>query len=125
MKLLLVNPNTNAATTDRMVEIAREAAPPGVVIEGATAGFGAPLITEPGALAIAADAVEALARSADTRRFDGVIVAAFGDPGLDRIRALVPCPVTGIAEAGMADCSIEQTQPIEPPPQRPNFSIVR
>jgi Asp/Glu/hydantoin racemase len=105
LQLLLVNPNTNVATTERMVEIAREAAPPGVVIEGATAGFGAPLITEPGALAIAADAVEALVQSADTRRFDGVIVAAFGDPGLDRIRAIVPFPVTGIAEAGMAEAA--------------------
>ena len=110
MQFLLVNPNTNVATTERMVEIAREAAPPDAVIKGATAAFGVPLITEPSALAMAADAVEALVRSTDMRPFDGVIVAAFGDPGLDRIRALVPCRVTGIAEAGLAECSIDTTQ---------------
>jgi len=105
LQFLLVNPNTNVATTERMVEIARDAARPDVVIKGATAGFGVPLITEPSALAVAADAVEALVRSTDMRPFDGVIVAAFGDPGLDRIRALVPCPVTGIAEAGLAEAA--------------------
>ncbi len=37
--------------------------------------------------------------------FDGVIVAAFGDPGLARLRASIAVPVTGIAEAGMAEAA--------------------
>ena len=33
--------------------------------------------------------------------FSGVITAAFGDPGLEALRAALAVPVTGIAEAGM------------------------
>lgn len=105
MRLLLVNPNTTVATTERMVGIARAAAPSGVEIVGLTATFGAPLITEPRALAVAADAVEDAVRSADFGSIAGLVVAAFGDPGLDRLRRSVPCPVTGIAEAGLAEAA--------------------
>jgi Asp/Glu/hydantoin racemase len=34
-----------------------------------------------------------------------VIVAAFGDPGLAHLRRVLGCPVTGIAEAGMAEAA--------------------
>jgi allantoin racemase len=101
MRILLLNPNTSAATTARMVEIASLAAPPGVTVEGMTAPFGVPLITDPAALATAAKAVSAALASME-RMPDGVIVAAFGDPGLEAARATLPCPVVGIAEASMA-----------------------
>lgn len=105
MRLLLVNPNTSAATTAAMVAIAREAAPEGVLIEGATAAFGAALITDEATLATAAEAVAALAATLDPRNWDGMIVAAFGDPGLAALRARLPLPVTGIGEAGMAEAA--------------------
>lgn len=102
MRLLLVNPNTNAATTALMVGIAQGAAPPGVTIEGATAAAGAPLILDAAMLATAGQAVQALIAQTDLTPFAGVIIAAFGDPGLAAVRALTPLPVTGIAEAAMA-----------------------
>ena len=102
MRLLLVNPNTNAATTALMVGIAQGAAPPGVTIQGATAASGAPLILDAAMLATAAQAVQALIAQTDLTPFAGVIIAAFGDPGLAAARALTPLPVTGIAEAAMA-----------------------
>lgn len=104
MRILLLNPNTSAATTARMVEIASLAAPPGLTVEGMTAPFGAPLITDPDALAIAAEAVAAALASME-RMPDGVIIAAFGDPGLAAARASLPCPVMGIAEASMAQAA--------------------
>jgi Asp/Glu/hydantoin racemase len=103
MRLLLVNPNTSAATTDAMLAIAREAAPAGVSIEGATAPFGEPLITDEAALAVAAEAVQALVTGERVTGFDGVIVAAFGDPGLAALRSRLPVPATGLAEAGMGE----------------------
>jgi Asp/Glu/hydantoin racemase len=103
MRLILVNPNTSAATTAAMTAIAAEAAGAAATVEGLTAPFGVPLITEPGALRVAAEAVEALAPALS--RADAVIVAAFGDPGLARLRGLVAVPVTGIAEAGMAEAA--------------------
>lgn len=105
MRLLLVNPNTNAATTALMVGIAQGAAPAGVTIEGATAATGAPLILDTAMLGSAAAAVQALVAGTDLAPYAGVIVAAFGDPGLAATRALTPLPVTGIAEAAMADAA--------------------
>ena len=76
-RLLLINPNTSAATTAAMVAIARDAAPAGVLVEGATVAAGVPLITDEGALAMAADAVAAMAAGINPEHWDGVIVAAF------------------------------------------------
>lgn len=99
-KIALVNPNTSDATTAAMVEIAAEAVPEADII-GVTAPFGASMITDEVQLARGAEAVVSL----DPAVFDscaGVIVAAFGDPGLEGLREKLSFPVTGIAEAGMA-----------------------
>lgn len=99
MKIALVNPNTNTATTQVMVNIAQGAMPSPGIVEGVTATFGVPLITNETALEEAAQAVLSLA---DTlAAYDGVIVAAFGDPGLMALRGRLTCPVIGIAEASM------------------------
>lgn len=103
MKLALVNPNTSPETTRLMVEFVAEAAGAEVNVEGHTAPFGAPLITDRAALSVAAEAVLALAPSLS--HADAVIVAAFGDPGLDALRAALTVPVTGIAEAGMMEAA--------------------
>lgn len=99
MKIALINPNTNPKTTAAMCQIARQAAPAGVQIIGLTAPFGAPLIVNETALSEAALAVEALIDQ--LQDFDGVIVSAFGDPGLELLRDRLSCPVVGIAEAAM------------------------
>lgn len=98
--LALLNPNTSAATTRRMVEIAQEAAGTAAEVVGITAPFGAPLITHPEALATAREAVLSL-EDATFRGMAGVIVAAFGDPGADELAERLPVPVVGIAEASM------------------------
>lgn len=95
-RLALVNPNTSVRTTEAMLAIARRAAPGGVDFTGLTAPFGAPLITTASGLAEAGRAVASLAPEIDG---DGVIVAAFGDPGLDELRRRLTVPVTGIGEA--------------------------
>ncbi|MEO3472084.1 aspartate/glutamate racemase family protein [Roseomonas sp. CAU 1739] len=105
MRLLLVNPNTNARTTALMTQIATSAVPSGVSIEGATAATGAPLILDEAMLATAAGAVEALLAGTDLAPFAGVVVAAFGDPGLAAARQRSVVPVTGIAEAAMAEAA--------------------
>lgn len=99
MRIALVNPNTDVRVTEVMRGIAQRAAGAGVDLIGLTAPFGARLIADEVALAEAAGAVLAL-----TDRLsgcDGVIVAAFGDPGLEDLRARVACPIVGIAEASM------------------------
>ena len=96
--IILINPNTSTATTHTMVAIAQACAPAGVLIEGLTAPFGSPLITNAAQLACAAHAVIALTPSI---KADGVIVSAFGDPGCDELASLLACPVVGIGAASM------------------------
>lgn len=103
MRLVLINPNTSAATTEAMVAIAQAVVPADVAIFGMTAPWGVPLITNPEALAVAAEAV--IAMSDQIHDVDGVIVSAFGDPGLEALRARLSVPVTGIAEAGMVEAA--------------------
>ncbi|MEM1049935.1 MAG: aspartate/glutamate racemase family protein [Pseudomonadota bacterium] len=96
--VLLINPNGNAKTTRAMARIARKAAP-GLRLEGVTTKGGPKVITTPGELDRAANAVAARQIPA---RFVGVIVAAFGDPGRDALADRLDMPVIGIAEAGMS-----------------------
>ncbi|MCY7307599.1 MAG: aspartate/glutamate racemase family protein [Rhodoferax sp.] len=104
-QLLLINPNTNAATTRAMVAVARGAAGDQAQITGLTAVTGTDLICDEPALAAAADAVLALRPRIEARRIHGVIIAAFGDPGRALLAQGLPCPVTGIAEAGLAEAA--------------------
>jgi len=102
-RLLLINPNTNAGTTNMMRAIAQAAAPGGTIVDALSAPYGVPLITNPEALEQSARAVQALAGVIATTPPDGVIISAFGDPGLAALRLRLSCAVTGIAEAGMAE----------------------
>lgn len=105
MKLLLINPNTNGATTAAMQEIAQSAAPEGVSVLAASAPFGASLILDPQALAKSAQAVMALIAAGIAPDIEGIVIAAFGDPALDEARLATAIPVTGIAEASMREAA--------------------
>ena len=99
-EILLLNGNTNGEITDRMVAAATKIAP-GHRIMGRTAPFGEPYVSTPPAYSAAAHAVATMAAQIATERPApaAVVVACFGDPGLMAARALLPCPVIGMAEA--------------------------
>ena len=99
-RIVLVNPNTSEALTTLMVEIAREFAPACFRINGLTAPFGAPLLTNELELDEAVRAVSALAPEL-AQSADAIIVSAFGDPGADELATVLNRPVIGIAEASM------------------------
>ncbi len=104
--IILINPNTSSRTTDAMLAVARVALPLGSTIRGATAARGAAMILEEEALAVAADEVARIGPGA-AAGCDAVIVSAFGDPGVDRLRALLPAavPVIGIGEAALREAA--------------------
>jgi allantoin racemase len=106
VSVLLVNPNTNGATTRAMVEIALSSGT-GLDFVGRTAPFGAPMITEPEALATGARAVSAVLDETLAQRetVEGIIIAAFGDPGLDDARQRLTVPVCGIGEASFFEAA--------------------
>jgi allantoin racemase len=103
-RILLINPNSNQATTDMMVQIAQSAASDDIEIVGATAPHSPPMIVDPEALAASAPQVVeiGLALSKDV---SGIIISAFGDPGIADLRRQVSVPVVGIAEAAMLAAS--------------------
>ena len=105
MRLVLVNPNTNEETTAAMARIAQVHTPADTEIEALTAPFGVDFIDDPVALERSSHAVASLADNIASRAADGVIVAAFGDPGLAALRERLACPVTGIAEASMREAA--------------------
>jgi Asp/Glu/hydantoin racemase len=98
MNLLLINANTSADITAKLVGIARAMAPEGVTITGATGRFGARYIASRAASAIAAHAaIDAFAEHGEGA--DAVLIGCFGDPGLDALRELAQVPVLGLADA--------------------------
>jgi len=99
--LLLINPNTNSRTTQEMVDIAQRSADPDQLVEGATAASGASLISDSEKLSASEAEVISLARRADPEKYSGIIISAFGDPGLRELQNRLSIPVTGIAEAGI------------------------
>ena len=104
MKILLINPNTSTDTTAMMVAIARSCIPDGIVVTGTTATRGPPMITTQVALAAAAaEVVEIGIREA--AGVSGIIVGAFGDPGLATLQRSVSIPAVGICEAAMIDAA--------------------
>lgn len=104
MRLLLINANTTAALTDRLVTAARRIVANGVTVTGATARFGARYVATRSAYAIAAHATLDLYAERG-RDADVVVIACFGDPGLLALRELARAPVIGMAEASCREAA--------------------
>lgn len=110
--ILLINPNISELTTQMMVDIARACLadwPGGApAIHGLTMPHGVPMIVEEADLQAAAQAVGELALNQTELVADevcGVIVAAFGDPGVTTLRQRLAVPVVGIGEAAMREAA--------------------
>lgn len=98
-KFLIANPNTSERITQSMVEIARRLAGDRAEIVGATAPFGAPALETEADLETAELAVLSMMEAHED--CDGVLVAAFGDPGLHAARRASKVPVEGLGESGI------------------------
>jgi allantoin racemase len=104
-RVLLINPNSSSQTTAMMVAIAQSCVPDdGIVVTGVTATRGVPMIVTAEALADAADEVVEIGLR-EAPRACGIIVSAFGDPGLETLKRRVAIPVVGICEASMIEAA--------------------
>ncbi|WP_323767534.1 aspartate/glutamate racemase family protein [Marinovum sp.] len=100
MRLMLLNPNTTTALTERLVASARSILPDEVTLVPVTAERGFPYISSrPEAQLAGAEVLEIVA--AHLPAVDAVTIAAFGDPGLDAAREAFDLPITGMTEAAM------------------------
>jgi allantoin racemase len=98
MKLLLINPNTTRAITDRMLVEARKTAAPDTELEAVTGRFGAHYVASRASYTIAGHAaLDAYAEHSGA--VDGVVLACFGDPALAALKEIAHQPVVGMAEA--------------------------
>jgi allantoin racemase len=107
MKLLLVNPNTSAAMTAQIGAAAAEVAGAGTHITAVNPAFGPLSIEGHYDETIAAAGVAQLVR--DHEGHDAIVLACFGDPGLDAAREATTAPVLGVAEAAFHAASFLAT----------------
>lgn len=97
LDLLLLNANIDATMTERMVAQALRLHPG---CRGATVDAGARYISDAASLRVAARSVERFAEGLlEEQHPDALIVACFGDPGVRDLRARLPFPIIGLADA--------------------------
>ncbi len=104
LNLLLINPNTSRAMTQSMAAAARAVAAPGTQVLACQSAFGPASIEGHFEEAFAAAGVAEQMRLAPPH--DAVVIACFGDPGLDAAREATRAPVLGIAEAAFHAASM-------------------
>lgn len=102
--IVLINPNTSDKTTALMTGIARRYVPEGYSITAMTAESGVPMIVNVAELKASENGVIQMGLS-QANAAQGIIVSAFGDPGLETLRACVSIPVVGLCEASMIEAS--------------------
>jgi len=96
--IVIINPNSTAAMTEGMLEIARRTRP-GLSIEGWTSHDGPPAIQgrEDGAAAV--PPLLDLVRRAAEAEAGGIVIGCFDDTGLAEAARIAPCPVIGLGQA--------------------------
>ena len=100
MKLLIINPNISTATNHRIEAIAKPLMAPSASLEVVSAKSGVEFIeTIEQSNQTKSAVLEEV--SQNSQSVDGIIIAAFSDPGLMEAKKLSSCPVIGIAEASM------------------------
>ncbi len=105
MRLLIINPNSSASVTARIDAAGQAARQSGEQITTIRA-VGAPdLIVTPDD-ARAAERAVTQTLGAWRQPVDGVILASFGDTGLDAVRGQTRVPVVGIAQSAYAMASV-------------------
>jgi allantoin racemase len=102
--ILVINPNTSEEMTAAIDRVAQAAAGPGANVVTRRSEQGPHTIE--GALDAALGVAGMLAVvGAYTQPFDAVVVACFGDPGVDALRLLVRVPVVGIGAASFTQAA--------------------
>ena len=103
--VLLINPNTSRSTTEMMVALAQacfeQLERSDIHVQGLTAPQGPGMLTEMDELEQAASMADHPVVLSQARQSDGVIIGAFGDPGLEVLSGHIAVPVIGIGQAAM------------------------
>ena len=106
MRLLVVNPNTTAAMTEKIGDCARRFAAPGTEIIARNPPSGPVSIEGYYDEAISTPGLLEEVRRAEAEGVDATVVACFDDPAIGACRELASGPVIGICEAAMHAASM-------------------
>lgn len=104
-RILVINPNISEDVTKLIAAESKRAARPDTELIFDTAKFGVEYIETRMESVIAGYATACIAAER-AGEYDGVVVAAFGDPGLTGIKELLDCPVVGMTEAALASACL-------------------
>lgn len=106
--LLVINPNTSASVSALLQRHVQGASPLDVAVRSVTARFGAAYISDETSFAVASHATLdtwAAALTTPGPAPKAVLIGCFGDPGLLALRESCGLPVSGLAEAAMAQAA--------------------
>ena len=102
LKILIINPNTTAAMTRLVASHLQRALPHAQLVEATAPEGDAVIATQKAFDAAAVTSVRMLRHAIEEgAAFDAVLLACFGDPGLEAMRTATSRPVTGLAWASM------------------------
>ncbi|CRK85039.1 aspartate/glutamate racemase family protein [Neobacillus massiliamazoniensis] len=105
MRILIINPNISESVTELIANESRRVASPGTELSFATAPFGVAYIETRMEALIGGYAAACIAAERHGE-YDGVIIDAFGDPGLLGIKEMLDVPVVGMTEAALASACL-------------------
>ena len=98
MNVLIINPNTTEAMTQKLAVLARSFLPASTSVSAVSGRFGPRYIASRATFAIAGHAaLDAYAEHGANA--DCILLACYGDPGLDALREISTKPVIGLIEA--------------------------
>jgi allantoin racemase len=111
-QLLIINPNTTQAVTDRLHQAAlalqhEASSQENVSLHSMTAAFGASYISDEVGYAIAGHATLDAWQHVQVSSIQpsAALIGCFGDPGLWALREMSGVPITGLAEAAFIEAS--------------------
>jgi len=100
MHWVVLNPNTSRAMTEAVIEQLRLHAPQDSSVQGLTADGGCAVIDSCETFLIGARTAMAMLDQLPAEA-NAVLLACFGDPGLEALRGACAIPVVGLAEAAL------------------------
>jgi len=102
MKILVINPNTNPKNTKVIADAIKPFTPPYCEVECVNPEKGPLGLESYYHNYIAAVQVHKMVVEAEKNGYDGIVIACYGDPGIEAVKELVDIPVVGITEASYA-----------------------
>jgi allantoin racemase len=101
-KILVINPNTNPKNTKVIADAIKPFTPEGVKVDAVSPAKGPVGLESYYHNYLASVNVHERIVEAEKEGYDGIVIACYGDPGIEGAKELVDIPVVGITEASYA-----------------------